>query len=346
MRKIKIAQIGIGHDHANGIYPGILALPDLFEVVGFAVPPEEKGRFPEKYAGKWYQTTREMTVEEILNDPTIEAVTVETEEVLLSKYALLAFEHGKHIHMDKPGGIVPEDFKKMLQTAKAKGLVFHQGYMYRYNPYVIEIMEQIKNGEFGQIFSVETHMDCTHTPEKRQWLDQFPGGMLFFLGCHLIDLIVQICGVPENIIPLSCCTGLEGVTAQDYGMAVLQYKNGVSFAKTCARELGGYNRRQLVITGEKKSVELKPFEMFGEKNLYTDRVEYTDLETSIKNWGYKGTASHSPEYDRYEAMMSGFAAMVRGEKENPWTYDYEWQLYRILLRCCGVEIDYKTPEIL
>jgi len=35
-------------------------------------------------------------------------------------------------------------------------------------------------------------------------------------------------------------------------------------------------------------------------------------------------------------MMSSFAKYVRGEVENPYTLDYELELYKILLKSCGV----------
>ena len=90
-------------------------------------------------------------------------------------------------------------YEEMLRIMKQKNLVFHTGYMYRYNAEVMRVMDMVKNGDFGEIFSVETHMDCRHTPEKRQWLETFPGGMMFFLGCHLVDLIYGILGVPEEL---------------------------------------------------------------------------------------------------------------------------------------------------
>ena len=43
--------------------------------------------------------------------------------------------------------------------------------------------------------------------------------------------------------------------------------------------------------------------------------------------------------DRYDGMMASFAAMVRGEKENPYTSDYELELYKTVLRCCGVNVE-------
>jgi hypothetical protein len=35
-------------------------------------------------------------------------------------------------------------------------------------------------------------------------------------------------------------------------------------------------------------------------------------------------------------MMLSFAAMVRGEKQNPWSLDYELELFKVILACCGM----------
>ena len=34
------------------------------------------------------------------------------------------------------------------------------------------------------------------------------------------------------------------------------------------------------------------------------------------------------KFHRYEMMMKSFAEMVRGEKKNPWDYDYEFNLFK------------------
>ena len=333
MKKIRIAQIGVGHDHATQIIDSLRKQTDLYEVVGYAVPGQEKTHFPVNLTH--CDGLPEMTVEEILQDPTIDAVAVETEELRLTEYALLAAQHGKHIHMDKPGSPDRDAFSRLVETARANGTVLHMGYMYRYNPEVRAAMEQIRSGALGEIYAVEAQMNCLHIPEKRQWLQDFPGGMLFFLGCHLIDLIFGIQGQPQQVLPLSCSTGLDGVTAQDYGMAVFVYPNGVSFAKSCAAEPGGFARRQLVICGSKGTLELKPLEMFAtdppcSDQLYTDVVTCTD-----RRWEDQGVRRRSVIYDRYDEMMASFAAMCRGEKENPWDYDYEQALFNLVMQACG-----------
>ena len=136
--------------------------------------------------------------------------------------------------------------------------------------------------------------------------------------------------MPDEILPFNRCSGVEGVTSTDFGMALFTYPNGISFAKTSAVEIGGFARRQLVVSGTKGTVELKPLEMLASGGQFTTSTEYTDL-----SWTNRGVSCNSAIHDRYDSMMASFAAMVRGEKENPWDYDYELQLYRCVLRACG-----------
>lgn len=332
MRKIIIAQIGAEHDHAAPVFTSLKKQTDIFDLVGYAIPEGEINVAPAVYEGY-----RQMTVEELLQTPGLDAVAIETSETNLTEYALMAAERGLAIHMDKPGGCELDDFEKLIAIVKEKNIVFHTGYMYRYNPEVKKLLQDIREGKLGEIYAVETHMDCRHTPEKRQWLGKYPGGMMFFLGCHLIDLIYQIMGEPEEVIPMNVSTGFDGVTADDYGFAVLRYKNGISFAKTCANEPGGFLRRQLVVCGSKGTVQLMPLEEYESlENPGSMLVTRTrNVTEDLGNWANNGVNGVSAAYDRYDTMLATFAAFARGEGENPYTPDYELAVYKLVLRACG-----------
>ena len=335
MNKIKVAQIGTSiNSHGNQVWKSLLKQTDIFDVVGYAFPENEKEKFADSLTA--FEGYPRLSVEEILNNPEIEAVVVETEEIYLTKYALMVAEAGKHLHMEKPGGIELSDFERLINILKSKKLVFSTGYMYRFIPVVKQALEKVKNGELGEIYSVEAHMSCKHSVPIRNWVGGFPGGMLFFLGCHLIDLIYQIQGEPMEVLPMSCSTGIDGVTSEDYGMVVFKYKNGVSFAKTCDNECGGFLRRQLVIVGEKGTIEIKPLEdvMKGGQFTVMNQAVAEDAET---HWTKPWITTHSEPYDRYDDMLRNFAEMVRG-KENPYSYDYELNLYRLVLKACGKEV--------
>ena len=331
---IKIAQIGLNtFSHSNEVLHGLKTIKD-FELVGYVLPENERERLPHKLYV--LDGCREMTLDEVLNDPEIEAVSIETDEVNLTKYALMAARAGKHIHMEKPGGLSLSDFEELVSIMRKTGKVFHTGYMYRYNPYIKELLKQVKNGDLGEIISVEAQMNCIHPATTRQWLYNLPGGMMFYLGCHLVDLILTMQGQPERIIPLNKCSGKDGVTAEDFGMAVFEYKNGVSFAKTTAVEHGGFSRRQLVVNGTKKTVELNPLESYA-PNSYT-RLTTKRVERDSMDWRAEYTVEESEVFDRYTDMLTSFAQMVRGEKKNPYTLDYELELYKTVLKACGEKI--------
>ena len=104
--------------------------------------------------------------------------------------------------------------------------------------------------------------------------------------------------MPDEILPFNRCSGVEGVTSTDFGMALFTYPNGISFAKTSAVEIGGFARRQLVVSGTKGTVELKPLEMLASDGQFTTSTEYTNL-----SWTNRGVSCNSAIHDRYDSMM-------------------------------------------
>ena len=107
MKKIRIAQIGTGHAHAAAAFAALKYHSDIFEIVGVAEPVPE--RVETTLQRKTYEGFPRYTVEELLAIPGLDAVTVETDDLYLTKYAQMAAGRGLHVHMDKPGGIEYRD---------------------------------------------------------------------------------------------------------------------------------------------------------------------------------------------------------------------------------------------
>ena len=339
MRKIRTAQIGIGHDHASGIFTTLKEMTDEVELVGTCVPDDDDRSNEQKRAHVYEQYPR-LSLEKILSDESIEAVTVETVDHLLTKYAKLALDAGKAVHMDKPGGICADEFDAMADTALQKNLPLSLGYMYRFNPAIMELLKRIENGDLGEILYVNAEMSCYHKPEKRKWLSQYPGGMMNFLGCHLVDLIFMLQGEPLETIPLHAESGLDGVISEDVSFTAFRYPHGVSFARSTAVERGGVARRNLLVVGTKGSFELKPTEYraFDDPAISGDILKSDYRYTFDPAWRASGETETTEPFHRYRDMMEAFCGYVRGEKENRFTPDYEKKLHRLLLRACGVKL--------
>lgn len=343
-RKLRVVQIGTAHDHAADHVDTIHTLNDIYELVGVCEPDENLREAAKKrisYDGlrMSYEGVKWLSLDEILAMDDLDAVIIESSETELVEYAQKIADKGLPIHMDKPCGTDYKAFERLVETMRSKNLPLHIGYMYRYNAAVEYCRELKKAGKLGEIFSVEAHMSVLHNKSKREWLKQFQGGMMFFLGCHLVDIVYMMCGEPEEIIPMNCSTFNENVDSQDYGFAVFKYKNGISFVKTCASEVNGFDRRQIVVTGTKGTVLIEPIE---ERTGGPDVEEYAPAHVTFYDDGMKHQFGKAGEdikfgpFGRYLNMMRDFSEIVKGEKENIYNYDYELAVQKMLLKACGI----------
>ena len=325
MKKIKVAMYGTGAAHAIGALGTLIALDDYFDFVGVCEPDEElqsKAKELRCYDGiKW------LSVDEMFGMTDLDAVVVEVEEVKLTQAAIDMAKRNYHIYMDKPGGESVEEFKELVRIMKGTGNILYTGYMYRHNPSVVYTKKLIADGVLGDITSIEAQMSIKF--DSTEPLLKFKGGITYFLGCHLIDLVYSILGEPKRIIPFSTYTKSDISDSLDYGFTVFEYENGLSFIKTNATEINGFNRRQIVVTGTKGTVEIRPVELFDKMDtLYlTSEMKVSLLESGE----VKEKIIEFPKYKRYDDMFIDFARCVSGEKKNDFSYDYELGLHSLIM---------------
>ena len=321
---IKIGQIGIGHNHGAGKMSAVRKFPDLFQVIGYAEDNEEwvqkRGQL------SCYADLPRLSEAELLAQ--CDAILVECDVWNLTKTAQRCIDAGKHIHMDKPASGTLEEYKTLLDTAKAKNLTVQLGYMYRYNPAIRKCMELIESGALGEIFSINAEMSTRHTDEYREWLRHFSGGTMYIFGCHLIDLIVKILGKPETVITRNKHSGLNGIDVADNCFALLDYRNATAKVTTASVENNGWGRRQFVVCGTKGTVEIKPLEIPTTMTLSTSEMITIDYAVCKQDIEIPDT----PSEIRYDEMMQEFAAILQGEKPNPYSYDHEYAVQEVLLR--------------
>jgi len=327
MKKIKIGQIGIGHNHGEAKMKAVRKFPELFEVIGYA---EENEQWIEKRGNnKGYEGLPPLSVEEVIEQS--DAILVESDVWDLTQYAKMCVEAGKHIHMDKPASGTLADYKYVLDTAKAKKLVVQLGYMYRYNPAVLQCFEHIKNGDLGEIYSINAEMSTFHPVEYKKWLQNFGGGIMYILGSHLVDLIVYMMGKPKKTTSFLKRTGLDGVDFEDNNLAVLEYDKALARIFVSSVEVNGFGRRQLVVSGSKGTVNICPLER---------PITMTYSDTNIADRTYEDRKTIIPFEDntangRYDEMMQDFYAYIIGTKQNPFTYEHDYLVQKVLNEIVG-----------
>ena len=327
MRKLKIGQIGIGHNHGEGKMLAARKFPDMFDIVGYAEEDEawikQRGNF------ECYKDLPRLSIDEVIEKSDV--ILVECDVWNLTKIAKKCVDAGKHVHIDKPASGTLAEFELLLSAAKEKNLTVQMGYMYRYNYSIQKCMEMIKSGELGEIYQIDAEMSTYHSPEYREWLNHFKGGSMYIFGSHLVDLIVSILGEPEKVYPFIKQTGFKNVYSDDNNFAVLEYEKAIAKITTLSVEVNGWGMRRFAVMGSKGTVEIKPIELDVKmtkstvdiaSNAYADMYETVDVQDV-------------PTLSRYDEMLKDLYLSIVGEQENPYSYEHEMAVQRTLYRVTG-----------
>tara|TARA_R100000027_G_scaffold43430_1_gene32589 strand:+ start:2636 stop:3637 length:1002 start_codon:yes stop_codon:yes gene_type:complete len=332
MEKIKIGQIGTGHMHAYKF--GSLKLhPDVFEIVGVAEDdPERKA---EARDSQTYRDVTWMRSDELLARPDLDAVLVEVEEHDTVDVALRCIRAGKHIHADKPGGESLAPFAELLHEAQKRQLAVQMGYMYRSSPAIEFCIQAVRKGLLGNLSTIDAAMSRYDGEKIRERMKTFQGGAAYIFLCHLIDIAVALMGAPERVIPLSTCTRDDGLL--DNGFTVMNFPGGCTASlRTSIVEVNGFERRNLVLCGDRGTLTVQPLELEGNKA--GGRV-FLNLREATGEFHAGAQEIQQPTLkDRYEDQLLEFAKIVGGEIDNPYSYAHELLVQRCHLQACGYEV--------
>jgi len=323
--KIKIGQIGVGHAHASKL--GVFLKSDEYEVVGLAEPDPALREIARQGV---FADVPLLTQEQLLNTPGLQAVLVETRVRESLAVAETCVSAGLHVHLDKPAGESWGQYQRLLRAAQSKHLLVQMGYMYRYNPAVIMLRDFLKRGWLGEPFEVHTVMSKVVPPRKRKLLAEYPGGVMFELGCHIVDLVLGVLGPPLQVTSFRQHASEQDDALVDNMLAVLSYASALATVKTSAMEVDGFARRHFVVCGTEGTFHIQPLDRPAV------RVAFSTPHGKYQR-GYQDLAM--PAFTRYIADAADMAQIIRGEKDADFSYDHDAAVQKTVLQASGVKLE-------
>jgi predicted dehydrogenase len=328
--RIKIGQIGVAHGHATKV--SVYRESPDYEVVGIVEPDPELQKAAANEPA--FRELRWMTREQLLETPGLKAVLVETRPRDLLDNAEACVTAGLHVHLDKPAGESLPQYRRILDIAAKRKLLVQMGYMFRYNPAVLLLREFLAKGWLGEIFEVHAVMSKVIEPPQRKRLAEYKGGMMFELGCHVLDLVIGVLGKPMQVTSFSRHTSAMGDGLADNMLAVLGYPRALASIKSTALEVEGFDRRHLVVCGTGGTFHIQPLDNPAARiSLSQPRGDYRKGTQDVK----------FAKFTRYSADAADMAAVIRGEKPGKLSYafshEHDLTVQETLLKACGVKYD-------
>ena len=132
-------------------------------------------------------------LDQVLGDPEIDLVVVNTPDQFHVPYATQILNAGKHVLVEKPFAPTAAQAREVFTLAREKGLVCMPNQNRRFDADFLAVKEVVQSGKLGQLVRLESHYDYFKT---NGWYDHL--GTLYNLAVHQIDQIISLLGMPER----------------------------------------------------------------------------------------------------------------------------------------------------
>jgi len=136
--------------------------------------------------------TIETDYKKMLEQKNIDIVVVSTPHNAHTEYVVAAAEAGKHIIIEKPVAITPEEVRRQQEAVNKNPVKTIVSFVLHWNPLLMTIDNLIEQGVFGNIFMVEVdYMHRLWMSADMKWLGsrEKSGSAILAGGCHAIDAL-------------------------------------------------------------------------------------------------------------------------------------------------------------
>lgn len=149
----------------------------------------------------------------LLADPEVEVVVISTPPYLHAPIAIEAANAGKHLFVEKPLALSPEEAREVIQAAEKANVKLTVNYVLRYHPLhkLAQTLVQSKVlGELLYVALVNLATDEGLPPEHWFWDLKRSGGIHIEHGVHFFDLVNQLMGKMPSHVAGGCQRRADG----------------------------------------------------------------------------------------------------------------------------------------
>ena len=133
--------------------------------------------------------------DELLADPSLDAVYIALANHLHHHWTLRALAAGKHVLCEKPLGCSGAEVRDMARAAHAAKRTLMEAFMYRFHPRMRRLrdrLDDVRHVHAAFAFSLNQKDGYRMHPD-------FGGGALLDVGCYTLDVARWFCGEPRRV---------------------------------------------------------------------------------------------------------------------------------------------------
>jgi predicted dehydrogenase len=196
--------------------------------------------------------------EELLADPTIDAIYNPLPNHLHVPWSVKALQAGKHVLCEKPIALTAAEGQELVDTARQHpNLKVMEAFMYRFHPQWQRARQLVSEGRIGTLRTIQSFFSYyLDDPHNIRNLAAAGGGGMLDIGCYTVSLSRFIFGAEPGRV-----FGLVEYDPQfntdRLASAILDFGHGTS-TFTCSTQLSPYQRVNIFGTEGRIEIEI-PF---------------------------------------------------------------------------------------
>ena len=224
VQPLRAATIGIGW--WSDVLANAVQRSDAIRIVACYTRSDEKKRI---FAAR-YRCRAASSYEEILADPSIDAILNTTPNSAHLETVRMAAAAGKHVFLDKPIANTVAEGLEIARQCDAAKVVLALGYQRRRESHFRWIKSEIEAGRFGRLVQAEANIsrDRLGKIDLSSWRYQasgMPGGVMLQIGIHYVDVLEMLLGPVARVSATSAQLVLPGENP-DVAAMILEHESG------------------------------------------------------------------------------------------------------------------------
>jgi predicted dehydrogenase len=247
---------------------------------------------------------------DILADPTIDAVVLATPHSLHADQVKRAAAAGKHVFVEKPFALNANDARAMIDAAAKAGIVMAVGFNRRFHPSMARLRDTVKSGALGTIVTINAEQTALHglTMAAEAWRvrpEEAPGGAMTAIGVHLVDGMIDLLGPVKDVNAI--VSRRAAPLADDTTHVQLQFETGALGQIFCSTAAAPHYRFAAYGTGGFAEILGHPMATYRQiRTIPGDRFRTAEPEIT-----------ETPDFNMLNAELETFAASIAANRPFP-----------------------------
>jgi predicted dehydrogenase len=230
-------------------------------------------------------------LDELLADPSLDAIALATPVPSHAELATRVLEAGKHCFVEKPLAQSVVDAQRAVDSAKARDRVLMVGHLLEYHPGVRKLKEIADSGELGDIYYIYSNrlnLGQLRADENALWS----------LGAHDVSVVLHLAGEE----PVECSARGESYMrpgVEDVVFCFMRFPSGLA-AHLHLSWLDPHKERRFTVVGSKRMATFDDIEL--ERKLTIFDKGFDEKTDSYGEYITRSGDIHSPRIPNNEPL--------------------------------------------